>query len=88
MKLKEISFKVTTTNKLICHKCKNLINGKEGYVKVVLERERSAFQSKDTMSRICWDCFEKDLSEIIKKRKTRVEDWDRLLKRRVLSGLR
>lgn len=88
MKLKEISFKVTTTDKLVCHRCKNLINGKEGYVKIVVERERSAFASKDTMSRICWNCFEKDLNEIIKKRKTRVEDFDNLMKRRVLTGLR
>lgn len=88
MKLKEISFKVTTTDKLICHRCKNLINGKEGYVKVIVERERTGFGSKEVMSRICWNCFQKDLNEISEKRKTREDDWNRLLKRRVLSGLR
>ncbi len=88
MKLKEISFKIATTDKLICHRCKNRIDGKEGYVKVVVERERNDYGNKEVMSRICWSCFEKDLSEITKKRKTRIEDWNNLTKRRILTGLR
>jgi len=90
MKIKDISFKVTTTDKLMCHRCKSIINGKEGYIRITTERERgyNPIYSKDGVLRICWGCFEKDLKEIFKGRGKRKEDYEMLLKRRILVGLR
>lgn len=90
MKIKDVAFKITTTNKLTCHKCKSVIDGKEGYIRIFVERERgyNFFGGKDGVFRICWGCFEKSLKEIDGKRKTRKEDYDNLLKRRILIGLK
>jgi len=90
MKIKEITFKITTTNKLICHKCKNPIDGKEGYVRIFVERERgyNPFGGKDGVFRICWKCFEESNKEVEEKRKTRKKNYEMLLKRRILTGLK
>ena len=90
MKINEFTFKITTTNKLVCHRCKSLIDGKEGYVRICTERERASMfkESREGVYRVCWVCFKKDIGEIFKKRRTRANDHDLMTKRRILTGLR
>jgi len=89
MKIDEIKFRLTTTGKLICNKCKGPIEGKEGYMKISLSRERIVFQAdKNLFIKICNKCFEETIKEYFKGRKTRDKKWKRLLKARILTGLR
>ena len=90
MKIREIAFKVTTTDKLACHKCKSIIDGKEGYIRIFVERERgyNPFGGKDGVFRICWNCFKISSGEIMKDRENREETYERILKRRILTGLK
>ncbi len=90
MKIEKIDYKITTTDKLKCHRCKKAIDGKEGYIKITTKRERgyNQFGGTDGMLRICWGCFEKSLKDIFKNRENREENYNKLLKRRILTGLR
>ena len=90
MKIKAIEYRLTTTDKLICDKCKQLINGKEGYLKISFIRERRAYQilTTDFFIKICNNCSEKAIENYQAGRKTRIEDWRKLLKKRILVGLK
>lgn len=90
MKIEKIDYKVTTTDKLKCHKCKKVIDGKEGYIKITTKRERgyNPLGGHNGMLRICWGCFEKSLENIFKDRKNREKTYDKVLKRRILVGLK
>lgn len=88
MKIEKIDYKVTTTDRLKCNKCKRVINGKEGYIKITTERERGLFGDLTPTIRICWGCFEVSFGEIIKDRKNRKKTYDNLLRKRILIGLK
>lgn len=89
MKIKDIGYKLSTTDKLCCHKCGNGIDGKEGYLKMSFERTRGYFPlGERSMVLICWNCFDNLVKDTELKRKTRKEDHSRLLKQRVLMKLK
>jgi len=88
MKIDKIEFKLTTTDKVICNKCKSPIEGKEGYIKITFGRERTVYQANNFFIKICHRCFEETIKEYFKGRKTRDKNWKRLLKARILTGLR
>ncbi|MEK6884590.1 MAG: hypothetical protein AABY22_33465 [Nanoarchaeota archaeon] len=89
MKIDKIEFKLTTTDKIICSKCKGPIEGREGYIKISLNIERGGYMTGGNLFiKICHKCFEEAVVEYYAKRKTRDRDWKRLLKSRILTGLR
>ena len=89
MKIKKIEYKLSTTNTFKCHKCGEKIEGKEGYLKMSFERTRGYFPlGERSLIIICWKCFDNLTKEVNFKRKTRKEDYDRLLRKRILIGLR
>lgn len=89
MKIKKIEYKLSTTDKLNCHKCGNSIDGKEGCINMSFERTRGYFPLGDrSMLLICWNCFSQVIQEVNKARKTRIEDYQRLLKRRIIMNLK
>lgn len=89
MKIKDIKYHLSTTDKLNCHKCQNEIDGKEGYLKMSFERTRGYFPlGERSMLIICYKCFDSLVKDTEFKRKTRKEDHLKLLKKRMLMGLK
>lgn len=89
MKIKNIEYKLATTDQLKCHKCGEGIEGKEGYLKFSFERTRGYFPlGERSLLLICWKCFAKLVEEVEVKRKTRKGDYEKLLKQRILMKLK
>ena len=89
MKIKEISFKITTSERLKCNKCHGNIIGKEGYVKLsLLNPETPDYWTTDFFLKLCHNCLEEIINDYLKKRKTVKEDYQLLLKKNIIKKLR
>jgi hypothetical protein len=83
----KVGYKLTTAENFKCHICDCLINGKEGYIRIPLSYSRS-YNSENAVFKICMNCWDNMCKQTEEKRKTRVEDYKLMLRKRMIMGLR
>jgi len=84
----DIKFKVTTSKILKCSNCKRLLEGKKGFIKIIYPKKREWDLLSNAHLYLCPICWERFMKDIKDGKKTRIKDYKKLLRKRILMGLK
>jgi hypothetical protein len=84
-----LNYKLTNSKIFKCSICEEKIDGKEGYIKIPLGLYPNNWVGSNIKGvfKICWNCWDKQIKEINNARDTRKEDYDKMLKNKILKQL-
>ena len=88
----DLIYKQTTSENIKCKLCKGRVDGENGYIKINMDFKiydgwySSSLQEKKIV--ICMKCFNKWLNGITEGEKTKKEDYKKLVRTRILRGLK
>ena len=78
----KIKYTYSLNGKLLCGICKKQVAGPEGVVTIMIPNRWDTIKC-----RCCSDCFNKFIHKFKIKRKTRVKDFNYLLKKRTVKDM-
>ncbi len=87
MRIKSIKFKVTTSQDK-CHFCKKRLIGEDGFIHIIVEKDKGMFPDWLVNMRVCWKCVIRLLGEFLDDRKGRKEKYLELTKKAIVRNLK